>query len=112
MALIIKALAASNANTTAFTLYSVTAGKSAVVYGIRLSNANASTVTTNLQVQPSNAQLPTARLYKKDYVMTSGAFLALDDPLTLGAGDIIKLLQAGPATYTMNYMVSGVERDE
>ncbi|MBI2928465.1 MAG: hypothetical protein HYY24_22580 [Verrucomicrobia bacterium] len=111
MALIVKTLAAGNANQSGDnTLYTVPPSKSAVVYNMRLVNAAATATTANLKVKPSNTGLPTARIYKKDHVLAVGAMLLVEDPLTLGQGDKVQLNLSGGLS--ANFTVNGVERDE
>ncbi|MBI2925116.1 MAG: hypothetical protein HYY24_05355 [Verrucomicrobia bacterium] len=107
MALTIKTLAAGT-KTATDDLYPVPANKSAVVYGIRLVNNGSNPATINLYARPSGG--PDWRIYEKDYSLAAGAMVLVDDPLTLGAGEKVRLGISGSSP-SLHFMISGVERD-
>jgi hypothetical protein len=110
MALIIKTLAAGNKNATSFhDLYPVPATRSAVVYSIRLVNSGSNAAAINLYARPSGGS--DWRIYERDYSMAAGAMVLVEDPLTLGAGDKVRVEISGTSP-SLDYMISGVERDE
>jgi hypothetical protein len=108
MALTIKTLAAETKTATADLYGPVATNKAAVVYSIRLVNNGSNPATINLYVTPSGGT--DWRFYEKDYSLAAGAMVQVDDPLTLGAGDKVRRGVAGTSP-SIDYMVSGVERD-
>jgi hypothetical protein len=109
MAIIIKALGFGTATTSTANFYVVPTGKSALVNNVRLINRATSPATSmNLSVQPSGGIA--RRIHKKDFSMTAGQSLVLEDAVTLGQGDAIQLT-IGSTTPSVDYMVNGVEKD-
>jgi hypothetical protein len=110
MAFIVKALGSGTITATGtLDLYLVPAPKSALVTSVRLANGStANSATVNLSVFPSGGG--SARIVKKDYVITVGAMLVMEDVVTLGKGDKIQVNVAGTSP-TISYIVNGMERD-
>lgn len=108
MALTVKALAAGTKTATADLYGPVPSGKAAVVYSLRLVNNGGNSATINLYATPSGGT--DRRIYEKDYLLAAGAMVLVDDPLTLGAGDKVRLGISGTSP-SIDYLLSGVERD-
>ena len=108
MAFIIKALGAGTLTVSGTAdLYTVPAGKSAVINNVRLVNGNSTaTSAMNLYVQPSGAT--DVRIYNKDFTISSSLSMVIPDVVTLGQGDKLRL--AIGAAQNIGYMVNGAER--
>ncbi|MCI0748446.1 MAG: hypothetical protein L0Y58_23820 [Verrucomicrobia subdivision 3 bacterium] len=113
MAITIKALGANiiaAIGTTA--LYSVPAGKSAVVKNIRLVNNHATLATPVLNLYAKPASGTARRIYNKDFTIPAKEDFIIEDVVTLGTLDKIELnLATAPPSEGIAFMVSGVERD-
>ena len=109
MAYIIKPLAVGNIAFSTGTLYSVSAGKSAIISSVRLTNNSAAnSALVNLLVAPSGGS--DVRLTKKDYPLAvGGATMVMEDEVTLGPGEALRwsVTQTSP---TIHYLVNGMER--
>ena len=110
MAFIIKPLAVGNIAATTGILYSVPAGKSAIISSVRLTNNNsANSAQVNLLVAPSGGS--GVRITKKDQSLAvNGATMVMEDEVTLGPGESLQWL-ATQTSPTIHYLVNGVERE-
>ena len=110
MAFIIKPLAVGNIGLSTGTLYTVPAGKSAIISSVRLTNNSAANgAQVNLKVAPTGGS--DVRIIKKDYALAAGgATMVMDDEVTLGPGEALRwaITQSSP---TIHYLVNGVERE-
>jgi hypothetical protein len=109
MAFIVKPLAVGNIGMSTGTLYTVPAGKSAIISSVRLTNNSAAnSALVNLLVSPSGGS--DVRITRKDYSLAvGGATMVMEDEVTLGPGEALRWLvtQTSPAVH---YLVNGVER--
>jgi hypothetical protein len=109
MAFIIKPLAVGNIAFTTGILYSVPAGKSAIISSVRLTNnSSANSAQVNLLVAPSGGA--GVRITKKDYALAVNGAMVMEDEVTLGPSESLQWLvtQTSP---TIHYLVNGVERE-
>lgn len=111
MAYIVKSLGSNTIVTSGTTnLYTVPAGKSAMVSNVRLTNGNTGpTPALNLQVKPSGSATA-RRIYDKDFTISALLNWNMEDAVTLGQGDILQL-DVGSGTQNVAYVVSGIERE-
>ena len=112
MAFIIKPLGKQNvtASGTA-TLYTVPAGKSALVNNIRMVNKDVTNPTPSmtLNVVPSGG---TARhINNVNFTITARQLATIEDVVTLGGGDAISLILPTNHTQGIACVVSGVENE-
>jgi len=63
----------------------------------------------NLYVKPSGAT--ERRIHKVGFTISAKLSLALEDVVTLGQGDDIRLIMGSGAGTSVGYMVNGVERE-
>lgn len=109
MALVVKMLKSGNVNAGGYTdLYAVPASKSAMVTSVRLMNAGTLSGSVSLFVQPSSGA--ERRINKLLEGIAPGTMLLMQDPITLGQGDGIRV-QASGTSLNIDWVVSGVERD-
>ena len=91
-------------------LYTVPAGRSALINNIRLVNLNgATTDAMNLYVKP--AASAAKRIHTKDFTIAANTLLPLEDVVTLGAADKIQLNIPGPQTPSLAYQINGIEKE-
>ena len=109
MALTVKNLANGQLGTTSQgTLYTVPAGKTAIVKCIRVANTDTLVRTMNLWFKLSSG---TARLISPSNLSLSPGQVAIDDQETsLGVSD--QILGDGSVVNKLDYVISGIERDE
>jgi len=114
MAFIIKPLGLNNVTVSGTTsLYTVPAGKSALVNNIRLVNghATAATPTLNLFVKPSSASSQHLYMHNVNFTLALKELLLFDNVLTLGEGDAVKLAMSSNHSLGVSCVLSGVESD-
>lgn len=110
MALIIKTLGIGNKTISGpQDLYTVPASKSALVTSARLVNVGANSASTSVMVRKSGGATD-YYLTKCNYTTTAGASLVMEDPVTLGSGDKLRVDITG-TTPSIDFQVNGVERD-
>ena len=109
MALTVKNLANGQLLTTTsqFNLYTVPAGKAAIVKNIRVANTDTTARTFNLWFKLSSG---TARLISPSNMSLAAGQVAVDgQEVTLGAAD--QVLGDGSVVNKLDYVISGIERD-
>jgi hypothetical protein len=112
MAFIIKALGAGTVTTVGANvdLYTVPAGKSALVSNVRFANNNATySASVTLFVKPSGAP-PARRLSAGNVSLAVGGAVVMEDVVTLGQADKLQVLVSGTSP-SIGWMVNGLQRD-
>ncbi len=110
MAVIIKSLAAGTVPSGTTDIYTVPAGRSAVVNNVRVVNGNTTTSPAmNLLVKASGSSTTARRIHDKDFTLGPKTKVVIEDVVTLGEGDKIQL--ALNSVQTISYMVNGVEKE-
>lgn len=112
MAFIIKPLGKQTvtASGTA-TLYTVPAGKSALVNNIRMVNGDASapTPTLKLFVKPSGAT--SRQIHDVNFTLSARQLLRFEDVVTLGEGDAVQLYLNNTHAQGITCVLSGLEKE-
>jgi hypothetical protein len=110
MAFVIKALGSGTVTTAGSSdLYTVGAGKSALVNNTRFANNSANSATLTFLVKPSGAATA-RRLSARDVSLPVGGALVMEDAVTLGQGDKLQVLVSGTSP-SIGWMANGVERE-
>lgn len=108
MAIEIKALANNQLSNTQGALYTVPAGKTAIVKSMRFVNTNDTTSYTMKIYYKRNSG--TARLIlPKDLSIAPKALVLDNDEITMEAGDEIR--GEASTTNVIDYVISGIQRD-
>lgn len=108
MALVVKNLASKSLNGgTNQGLYTCSAGKSAFVSSIRLVNSGSTVATTTVKLL-AVADAHDYYVTKPSLQISTSTSHVMDDPLTLGPGDILRIDVAGGNP--VQCVVNGVER--
>lgn len=92
-------------------LYAVPPSKSAIVTSMRFVNANVygPTPTLNLGVVPSGG--PEHPIYFKDFTIAVTTSAIIDDPLTLGSGDMVRLTVPSSPSPLIDWELNVLERE-
>ena len=111
MALTVKTLYDGQLGTTAKAiLYTVPAGKAAIVKNIRLVNTDSSARTANVYYLRATLSNTSARQVLPAAVsIAPGSLLIEDNELTMAAGD--QVLGDGSVASKIDCVISGIERD-
>jgi hypothetical protein len=65
-----------------------------------------------LQVKPSGSGTTPRLIHKKDFTIAGSGSFVMEDPVTLGQGDLFQLeLMSATGSTSVACMVNGVERD-
>lgn len=109
MALIIKTLGSGNLGGGPHDLYTVPASKSALITSARLVNVTTNVASMNFFVRKSGTSTDYL-LTKLMATTTASQSMVMEDPVTLGTGDKLRVDITG-TNPNVDWQVNGVERD-